>query len=88
VWFAQFGAYTPAQFEALPMVAPFNTDPTQVRFGSDLIYALPQLLYQGADAALLNQIAAWASTIWPSYNWTAGLNKTCAAGNLGQVFCQ
>ena len=87
VWFAKFGAYTRAQFFALPMATPSNSDPTQMRFGADLTYALPQLRYQGADITLLNQIAAWAATIWPSYNWTGDLNGTCTAGNLGQVVC-
>jgi hypothetical protein len=88
VWFAKFGAYTQAQFFALPLAQPPSSNPAQMSFGSYLISSLPELRYQGADPTLLNQIAAWATTIWPSYNWSADLNATCYAGNLGQVFCQ
>ena len=39
-WFAYFGGLTSAQFQALPMNQPFNTDPTQMSFGQLLIYGL------------------------------------------------
>jgi hypothetical protein len=90
VWFAKFGAMTQAQFFALPMNTPSSSNPAQMEFGQYLINALPQLRYQGADTTLLNQIATWAATIWPSYNWTADLNATCAVSNAatGQVACK
>ena len=78
---------TPAQFQALQLAQPFNTDPHQVQFGDDLIYALPQMKFQGVNTTLLGQVAASAATIWPWYNWTAALNAPCTVGNLGQVSC-
>jgi hypothetical protein len=90
VWFAKFGAMTPTQFFALPMNTPSSSDPTQMEFGQYLINALPQLRYQGADSTLLNQIATWAATIWPSYNWIGDLNATCGVSNGAtlQVTCK
>jgi hypothetical protein len=90
VWFAKFGAMTQAQFFALPMNTPSSSNPAQMEFGQYLINALPQLRYQGADSTLLNQIATWAATIWPSYNWIGDLNATCAVSNAatGQVACK
>jgi hypothetical protein len=67
---------------------PTSSNPTDMKLGSNLIYALPQLSYLGADSSLLTQIASWAATIWPSYNWNADLNASCVTGNLGQVYCQ
>ena len=90
-WYRYFGSMTQSQFKALNLWqngnGTFTTDPHQNQFGNDLIYALPQLRFAGANTALLNQVAAWASTIWPSYNWTNDVNAACSAGNLGQVFC-
>jgi hypothetical protein len=87
-WFAKYGAMTRTQLFALPMNSTSSTTPTQMAFGNDLIYALPQLRYQGADPTILNQIAAWAANIWPAYNWTSDLNESCTVGNLGQVACK
>jgi hypothetical protein len=53
----------------------------------DLAMALPQLRYQGVDSGLLNQLATWASSIWPTYNWLNALNAPCTVGNLGAITC-
>jgi len=86
-WLGYYGAMTSAQFQALQLAQPFNTDPHQVQFGSDLIYALPQMRFVGVNSTLLSQAATWAAKIWPSYNWTSALNATCTVGNLSQVTC-
>jgi hypothetical protein len=87
-WLGKFGAMNSSQFQAwIAIGSSFNNDPTQTTFGTDLINALPQLRYQGVSTTLLNQVTGWAATIWPSYNWTQDLNKSCSAGNLGQIFC-
>lgn len=91
VWYSYFGSMTPSQFQALNLWqngnGTFTLDPHQNAFGNDLIYALPQLRFAGADPTLLNHIALWASTVWPSYNWINALNTSCTTGNMGQVFC-
>jgi hypothetical protein len=88
VWIAKWSTSTRAELFALPGMLPTSSNPTDMKLGSNLIYALPQLSYLGADSSLLTQIASWAATIWPSYNWNADLNASCVTGNLGQVYCQ
>jgi hypothetical protein len=86
-WFSKYGGYTALQMYATGLASP-AIDLTQESFGGDVMYALPQLRYQGVNPALLNQVAAWASTIWPGYNWVNILNTPCSVYNLGQIVCK
>jgi hypothetical protein len=54
---------------------------------SDLVFALPQLRYQGVDSGLLTQISTWAQGMWPTYDWNSILNAPCYLYNLGEVKC-
>jgi hypothetical protein len=56
-------------------------------FTGDLAFALPQLRYQGVDINLLNQVVAWASSIWTTHNWAADLQETCSAGSGVDITC-
>jgi hypothetical protein len=59
IWFAKYGAMTPAQFEALSMNSGFSaTDPTTVAFGEFLIYMLRQLQYWGVANSVLQPVVA------------------------------
>lgn len=89
-WFSKYSGMNQTTFAALPMNSGFTTDPTQMEFGQFLIYELPQLGYWGVPQSVLQPIATWAATIWPTYNWTADLGATCAVTNSasGQVQCK
>jgi hypothetical protein len=87
-WFAQWGSYTAPKLTSSVVANTPLFDLTNTQdMGSNLFLALPQLLYQGVDPTLLNQIVAWASTVWPSYNWAGSLSAPCTVGSLNQVFC-
>jgi hypothetical protein len=73
-WFDQASKYTPQQYYKGGW-ANANDDPAKVyigTFGGQLWYSLPKLRQLGVDAKLTNQIAAWASTVWPRGNWDSG----------------
>ena len=87
-WFAKYGSYTAQQLFAATVLASPTFDPTQQQsFGGSMVYALPQLRYQGVDPDLLKQVVAWLYTIWPAYNWSNILNAPCSVLNLSQIVC-
>jgi hypothetical protein len=86
-WFGKYGHMTHAQLSAGPLALPASNDPHQSNLGSETALMLARLRYQGVDITLLNQIAAWAATVWPGYNWTGALNGPCSPANFGEVFC-
>jgi hypothetical protein len=47
-------------------------------FGAQTWYTIPQLRYAGVNQTLINQLAAWAQTVWPAANWSATTTATCA----------
>lgn len=86
-WFAQISTYTPQEFYAgsnggggtwaSPTENPATDSP--ITFGAGVWYMLPRLRYIGVDPALVNQITAWAATIWPLGNWTLNNSATCTS---------
>jgi hypothetical protein len=92
-WLSYVQTLTAAQlFTAPPGVTPTATTTYDATVGGsftgDLAFALPQLQYAGADPAILNQIAQWASGFWMSFDWKGAINSACTVGNLSQVFCK
>jgi hypothetical protein len=81
-WLNYVQTLTPSQLFTAPVGVAPSASPTfsaaQGNFTGNLVFALPQLRYQGVDTTVLNQIAQWASSYWPTYNWTADLNTSCA----------
>jgi hypothetical protein len=41
-------------------------------------YSIPQFRYIGVNQTLINQLAAWAQTVWPQANWAATTTAPCA----------
>jgi hypothetical protein len=41
-------------------------------------YSIPQFRYLGVNQTLINQLAAWAQTVWPLANWSATTTATCS----------
>jgi hypothetical protein len=86
-WLNELQPMTPQQFFTWNGASPVFSSANPGSFSGNLAYALPELLYAGADPTLLSQAAAWAAQVWPAYNWTADLDTSCAVGNDGQVAC-
>ena len=86
VWLDKYESYSPQALLALNL-APPTLDMSQNTLTNFLSKALPQLRYQGVDIGLLNQVVAWASSEWPTTNWSTDLNAPCLVANLGQVVC-
>jgi len=50
---------------------------------------MPLLQYWGVSPTLMSQVATWAKSMWPSYNWSASLQETCALTSANPwVVCQ
>jgi len=70
-WFNQASKYTPEQYYQGGW-ANAADDPAKVfigTMGGQLWYTVPKLREFGVDPKLVDQIAAWAATIWPRGNW-------------------
>jgi len=55
--------------------------PGQGSFADRMFYMIPQFRYYGVSQTLINQLAAWAQTIFPQGNWAATTTATCAPDN-------
>jgi hypothetical protein len=86
-WLSKVTSFTPAQIAAGGWVTPVHSvlNPNGSFLGDKIAYMIPQFLYWGVDPNIVNQIAAWARTIWPSYNWAGAVSATCGPGNAGIV---
>jgi hypothetical protein len=90
-WIAKVTSFTPAQFAAGGYAAPI-VDPGDDNgpfTGDKVAFMIPQFLYWGADSSLVNQVVAWARTVWPTYNFGTALNATCTppTSETAGVFC-
>jgi hypothetical protein len=83
-WLAVLNQFTPQQF-----YKGGGASPTEVpnpglgnaqsgRFVDLMWYVIPQFRYVGVNQTLINQLAAWAQTLWPLPNWTATTTASCA----------
>ncbi len=83
LWLAQADQYTPQQYYAgswtTANASTTPEPPGQAGYNDDVAYMLPRFSYYGVSSSLLNQIASWAGSLWPQYNWTGLLNVTCSA---------
>lgn len=81
-WFDQASKYTPQQYyqggwaSAADNPATLNYDET---FGGEVWYILPRYRFFGVDANLVDQVTAWAATIWPKGNWALNNSATCTS---------
>jgi hypothetical protein len=85
-WLAVVSQFTPQQFyrgdPAMPTEVPnpglANVLGPQQRFIDSMWYSIPQFRYIGVNQTLINQLAAWAQTVWPQANWAATTTASCA----------
>src|ERR1700688_2527036 len=83
-WLASVQMFTPAQFYAGPSRVGATQTPApgqaeSVNLIDRVWYMIPQFRYFGVPQTLINQMAAWAQTIWPNVNWAPPATATCAA---------
>jgi len=51
---------------------------------------IPPLHYYGVPQNIINQMVAWAQTMWPKENWSPLSTATCVAADAGtpnSVYC-
>ncbi len=90
-WFNKISTFTPQQwYNGGQTTAATIPDPTQnevTNMANRIAFMIPQFLYYGVDRGLMTNIANWAATIWPNYNWSLTLASTCAQSTQGFVAC-
>jgi hypothetical protein len=83
-WFAQIKQFTAQQYYQGKW-ANANDNPqklaSQVTFGGQVWYMLPRFRNWGVSSTLVNQVSAWAATVWPLGNWAANNAATCDPTN-------
>jgi hypothetical protein len=85
-WLQQVSHFTPQQFyaggwttaTAVPVAGGSAYDNV---FPDWVWYMIPRFGFLGVNQTLVNQLAAWAETVWPKANWTADANATCSWQN-------
>lgn len=85
IWLAKIRTFTPQQFYAGGWADPTVAliPGAEGSFGDRIANMIPQYLYQGVDPALIDQIVAWAKTVWPGFNWSSVRNATCFRSGVG-----
>jgi len=81
-WLTEVQQFTPQQFHAGgydPTRLPVPHQPDSSNFEDRVWYMIPQFRYFGVNQTLINQLAAWAQSIWPLGNWAATTTATCTA---------
>ena len=87
-WYNQFSSYTVAEYYAgddgggrpwasatdVPVDDDFMRD-----LGGQIWYMLPRFRAWGVPASLVNQVSAWAATVFPAGNWAVNNSATCNA---------
>ena len=82
-WLASVRQYSPQEFHAEKSInaeqVPTPGQPDSTNWVDRVWYMIPQFRYYGVDQTLIDQMAAWAQTIWPKANWAATTTATCAS---------
>jgi len=89
-WLAEVQQFTPQQFWAGGInssALPIHFAPDSPNFEDRVWYMIPQFKFFGVDQTLINQMAAWAQTVWPNGNWAATTSATCWEDNSSVVRC-
>jgi hypothetical protein len=82
IWLQQVNQFTPQEFYRGGWVTPTDaTTPTLPANGysSSIAYMIPRFSHYGVSSTIMNQVIAWAQSIWPYYNWAALGTESCAA---------
>ena len=96
-WLADVQQFTPAQFYAGGQASATDTltsyDNGVAGVNSfpmiDRVWmSIPRLRYLGVAQSLINELAAWAATVWPKFDWSLAANATCTPPDTsGYVKC-
>lgn len=84
-WLNEVQKFTPQEFYASGASSytatrlPLPLQPDSGNFEDRVWSMIPQFRYFGVSQTLINQLAAWAQSIWPSGNWAATATATCSA---------
>ena len=94
-WFAAVSQFTPQQFYSGGQTTSTDTPSVNASCGnggysnpqssmaSRIWWDLPRFRFFGVNQTLINQIAAWAQTMWPGVTWSLAANATCTQGTSG-----
>jgi hypothetical protein len=85
-WLDQVTQFTPQEFYAGGWTTATSTpvlggNAYDGVFVDWVWYMIPRFTFIGVSQTLVNQLAAWAQTVWPSANWTADATATCSWAN-------
>jgi cytochrome c553 len=90
-WLTEVQQFTPQQFWTGGQVStrlPVHGQPDSSQFEDRVWYLIPQFAYRGVNQTLINQLAAWAQTIWPNANWAATTTATCVPDGADPTFAR
>jgi hypothetical protein len=83
VWVPKLTSFTAQQFIQGGLTTanqvPDPASPFGPNMSSHVAFLIPQLVYLGVDPTSMAQLAAWAKTVWPAYNWSGTLDPTCTS---------
>ncbi len=80
-WLQEVQQFTPQQFAASGIsltTVPTPGQPDSGNWIDRVFYMIPQFAYYGVSQTLINQMAAWAQSMWPNGNWSATTTATCS----------
>ncbi len=90
-WYNKINTFTPQQWYnggwTTAATIPDPTQNEQTNMANRVAFMIPQFLYYGVDRGLMTNIANWAASIWPNYNWALTLASPCAPNPQGFVAC-
>jgi hypothetical protein len=91
-WLTAVLQFTPQQFYAgasgiSATQVPTPGLPDSGNWVDRVWYMIPQFRYYGVSETLINEMAAWAQTIWPNGNWAATTTATCTPADPTYVKC-
>ena len=79
VWVPKLTSFTAQQFiqgeDTTANQVPNPVSPIGPNMSSHVAFLIPQLVYMGVDPTSMAQLAAWAKTVWPAYNWSGTLTS-------------
>jgi hypothetical protein len=95
-WLAQVKQFTPQQFYTGNWTTATAVPATGYNWGAGWVYGsfvdkiwymIPRFRYFGVNQTLINEIAAWAQTMWPNANWALTTTATCSPASNSVLVC-
>jgi hypothetical protein len=90
-WLNKITTFAPQQFYAgswaNPTVNPDPSNPNSLYWGTKVEFMIPNFAYWGTDPTLIKKTIAWASTVWPNFNWARVQSATCYQSSAPWLTC-